>query len=417
VHVDSGEQSEIIDEIEDYWNARYLSSGEASWRIIGFHLVRKDPPVTPLPVHLANDTRHQQYMRRKQNENNGSRLIHYFARPAGSFTSNYTGTRLFDDLTYSEYYSLFRLAKYNPDNSHKPMYFCESTNNNPMHVILRDNSRKVHLTRIHNIRPTQGDVFYLRAILKQKPARSFIEARTFNGVIHDTFQSAATEMGLFTTVKEAQYALAEAITSLYTPYQIRILFIHLLVNDCAPTPLDLWNMFSEELAKDFTLKHNNAIEVGIDHCLQHLALLLSEYDKHLTDFGLPEPTSYTHEIENEIERWSENHGVLRARALQAINKLNEEQLQIYHVIMTAITQQKQLLAFIDGRAGRGKTFLINAICDSIRAKGKIILPTATSAFAAQLYPGGRTLHSLLKVSNKIQLLHFWATYLHCIRFL
>jgi hypothetical protein len=31
--------------------------------------------------------------------------------------------------------------------------------------------------------------------------------------------------------------------------------------------------------------------------------------------------------------------------------------------------------------------------------GRIVIPTATSAFAAQLYPGGRTTHSAFKVSN------------------
>ena len=30
--------------------------------------------------------------------------------------------------------------------------------------------------------------------------------------------------------------------------------------------------------------------------------------------------------------------------------------------------------------------------------GQIELPTATTAFAAQLYPGGRTIHSTIKVN-------------------
>ena len=57
-----------------------------------------------------------------------------------------------------------------------------------------------------------------------------------------------------------------------------------------------------------------------------------------------------------------------------------------------------LLMFIDGKAGQGKTFLVCAIIDRIRSMGQIALPTATAAFAAQLYPGGQTTHSAFKVN-------------------
>ncbi|KAF8141784.1 hypothetical protein EV363DRAFT_1144330, partial [Boletus edulis] len=53
--------------------------------------------------------------------------------------------------------------------------------------------------------------------------------------------------------------------------------------------------------------------------------------------------------------------------------------------------------FIDGKAGRSKTFLINAVCDKLRSLSRIVLPTTSSAFAAQLYSGGRTTHSMFKV--------------------
>ena len=49
---------------------------------------------------------------------------------------------------------------------------------------------------------------------------------------------------------------------------------------------------------------------------------------------------------------------------------------------------------MDDKAGTGKTTIL---CDAIQAFEKIIPPTATSAFAAQLYTGGRTTHSMLKV--------------------
>ncbi|KAH9847639.1 DNA helicase Pif1 like protein, partial [Lenzites betulinus] len=79
------------------------------------------------------------------------------------------------------------------------------------------------------------------------------------------------------------------------------------------------------------------------------------------------------------------------------SKLNSEQYQIYTEIMDAVAHRRPFRAFVDGKAGRGKTFLVNAICNELRSAGRIVLPTATSAFAAQLYPGGKTTHSVFKV--------------------
>ncbi|KAI0356231.1 hypothetical protein OH77DRAFT_1401368 [Trametes cingulata] len=102
-----------------------------------------------------------------------------------------------------------------------------------------------------------------------------------------------------------------------------------------------------------------------------------------------------------MAKWKPELEVLAARSATAVSKLNAEQYRIYTEIMDAVTHRRPLCAFVDGKAGRGKTFLVNTICNKLRASGHIVLPTATSAFAAQLYPGGKTTHSVFKV--RIQL--------------
>ena len=37
---DSGSE-EPINEIEEYWNGRYLAAAEATWRILGYHITQK----------------------------------------------------------------------------------------------------------------------------------------------------------------------------------------------------------------------------------------------------------------------------------------------------------------------------------------------------------------------------------------
>ena len=50
--------------------------------------------------------------------------------------------------------------------------------------------------------------------------------------------------------------------------------------------------------------------------------------------------------------------------------------------MSSILERELLLTFIDGKAGRGKAFLINAICDKVRSLECIVIPMTTAAFAA-----------------------------------
>ena len=393
MHADK--DSETIDEIEDYWNGRYLSSGEGSWRIMGFALTKKKPAVTPLPVHLKHATRHHPYHRTNQQSQSSSLLDHYFIRPIGSFTHNQQ-QRSFDDVTYTDYYTLFRLAKFNVKYQNNPIYFLESTDTQPMHVILRNRNNR-HIARLHPVRPSAGELFYFRAILRSKPIRSYDDALHIDGQHCPSFQEAAIQLGLFADENEGEFAMSEAILMLSTPRQLRFLFIHLLINDCIQTPFALWDKFNFQLAFDFYLARDHELQIALDDCLQDLARLLEEYQMHLSDFGLPEPSLYAVEVHHELAHWNNLSPTLSQRALHSINQLNAEQRFIFDSIINAVALDQPLLAFIDGKAGRGKTFLVNAICDYLRSNNQIVIPTATSAFAAQLYPGGRTTHSALKV--------------------
>jgi hypothetical protein len=255
---------------------------------------------------------------------------------------------------------------------------------------LRDTSHP-HLSRLQSVRLTDGDVFYLRAI------HSFQDALCVDGLEYCTFQEAAIHMGIFADDNEGEYALREAIYHLMTPHQLRLLFVHLLVNDCLPTPISSWNEFHVSLAQDLIDRHAGNVELGVNDCLERLTNLMEEHNRSLADFGLPQMVSFSCEIEHELETWSSDTVMLSESVRRDVTRLNVEQHQIYEKIMEAIDNDVPLYAYIDSKAGRGKTFLINVICNSLRARGDIAIPTATSAFAAQLYHGGRTTHSTLKV--------------------
>lgn len=117
--------AEPIDEIQEYWDGRYLSAGEVTWRILGFHITRKDPGGTSLPVHLPQrSSHHRQYSWRSQHASQYLSLLEcYFHRPAGTFSTPDNSERTLASLMYAEYFALFRLAKYDASNANHPGYF------------------------------------------------------------------------------------------------------------------------------------------------------------------------------------------------------------------------------------------------------------------------------------------------------
>jgi hypothetical protein len=131
--------------------------------------------------------------------------------------------------------------------------------------------------------------------------------------------------------------------------------------------------------------------------LQEIGQCLEKYGKTLSNYGLPEPMSYGHEVEHELAKWALDCDGLSLHADAAADTFNPEQRLIYDEIIAAVIKGQPLRIFIDGKAGTGKTYLVQTICDKIRSLGRIVLPTATSAFAAQHYKGGRTTHSAFKV--------------------
>jgi len=388
---------EPIDEIEEYWSGRYLPATEGVWRILGYNITQKTPGVTALPVHLPDSPHHQRYHRSNPSPTL-SNLEHYFARPEGSFL-NGADQRNFRDLHYAEYFSHFRLQKFNEANVGKPGFFLECHTNQgapAMHVVQRDPSRP-HLSRLQSVHISRRELFYLRNLLLTRPGISWEDLRTIRGTIYPSFQAACLALGLFADKDEAEVCMQEAVDTLRTPQQLRILFVHLLTNSCVGTPLRFWDEFRPKISQDFILAANGDVEGGCNEALKHLGFFLQGHGKCLDDFGLPQPLAHDNKVGWELRRWSPQSAALRQQVDVGLSMFNSEQRNIFLRVQHAVLDNEPLLMFIDGKAGRGKMFLVNTLCAWVRSVGRIALPTATSAFAAQLYPGGRTTHSTFGV--------------------
>jgi hypothetical protein len=69
------------------------------------------------------------------------------------------------------------------------------------------------ITWLQTILVCYKELFYLRALLQICPARNFQDLCTINGQGYHTYCEAATALGLFRDLREAEYVLSEVITA------------------------------------------------------------------------------------------------------------------------------------------------------------------------------------------------------------
>jgi hypothetical protein len=53
---------------------------------------------------------------------------------------------------------------------------------------------------------------------------------------------------------------------------------------------------------------------------------------------------------------------------------------------------------LEGKAGRGKSYVVEALCMKLRAQGKVVLIAGSTALSVCSYPRGRTIHNLFKIT-------------------
>ena len=105
----------------------------------------------------------------------------------------------------------------------------------------------------------------------------------------------------------------------------------------------------------------------------------------------------------EIDVFDGREHELDQEAKNMTNTMDADQLEIYSTLYACITEDEEIhkhrmsTFFIEGKPGRGKTFVANALATKLRSEGYIVLIVATTALAATLYERGRTAHSLFRI--------------------
>jgi hypothetical protein len=407
-------------EVKQFLDGRFFGSAEAAWRLLGFDLHSRQPPVQRLAVHLPG----QQSIAFEEDQNLSDVL------DKGPGTTTLTAWFAFAEAEQQRYQQqLSEARRLHPDidiDAEVPMpeALTVTYQESPMVATwnpakkqwtARKNKRKFPtIGRIEYVSPSQPELYYLRVLLAQvKGATSFHDLLTTNKgtaqeVVHGSFKDACVARGLLERDDEWHDCMEEA-KSCASPRQIRALFATILAFNSVANPLELWNTFRDAMAEDFLYDlrrqlqdperpYDDTIYGKALRALEQLLRGMGNYD--LATFNLPHPGSIPDDplSEQELARYERNaQAAIRDRCAPA---LNDEQRRIYTTVMEAVRHSVGKTIFVDGVGGAGKTYLYSTILAAVRAEGRIALPVASSGIAALLLEGGRTAHSRFKIPVK-----------------
>ncbi|KAK9733232.1 hypothetical protein RND81_04G053500 [Saponaria officinalis] len=190
----SGQNPDKIDEIQQYYDCQYISPCEAVWRIFGFEIHYRTPPVQRLNFHLPGEQ---------------------------SVVYNDDDQLDARELTYSEFPSKFvwieKTRRWKP----------------------RDNGFAIG--RVYHSSPGCGERYFMRMLLNIiKGPTCYEDIRTINGITYPSFREAFYALGLLGDDKEYVDAIVEAsfwVSGLY----LRKLFTTLLLSNSVSRPEEVWN--------------------------------------------------------------------------------------------------------------------------------------------------------------------------------
>ena len=261
-----GSSSNTINEINNYLECRYVALNDAAWRLLQYDIHYSDPSVERLPVHLPLEnsvvfTEEDDLEEVIEDPNNLRTKLTSWLEANSKFPTA-------QQYTYIEF----------------PEHFTWHSNGKYWDI-RRGSHNKI--SRIAHVNPTQGDTYYLRMLLHiVKGATSFSEIRTITGHEYPTFRSACEALGLLGDDQEWSLALNDA-AQWASPYQLRQLFITLLLFCEVTNPRNLFHDHAAKMSEDirYHMNRNSSIPNSSASDLFVNSSLLFELDKLLRDAG------------------------------------------------------------------------------------------------------------------------------------
>nr|CAD1824599.1 unnamed protein product [Ananas comosus var. bracteatus] len=369
----TSESEHLQDEIKMYYDCRYVSPCEAVWRIFGFDINYREPPVERLSFHLQNE----QTVVFDDDEPIDS-IVGRTGNNQTMFLAWMEANKNFDEarnLTYGEFPTKFVWKK--DLRSWRPR------------------KRGFSIGRLYYIPPGSGELHYMRILLNFcKCPKSYEDIKTVNGVLYPSYKDACYALGLLDDDKEYIDGIKEA-SSWGSAHYLRRLFATMLFSNCLSRPEFIWDTIWHHLADDILHKQRTLLQHDNDELkiltLAEIDKLLRSNGKSLAEFP-PMPLPNEHLLlgaRNKLLQdelcYDRNYMTREHKTL--MSSLTDEQKGVYETIISAVSKNEGGIFFLYGYGGTGKTFIWRTLSAAIRSKGQIVLNVASSGIASLLLPG------------------------------
>ncbi|XP_076043607.1 uncharacterized protein LOC143026723 [Oratosquilla oratoria] len=372
-------EGEPVNEVRNYLEARYINANEATWKIFKFPIHRSFPPITSLDLHLENEN--EIYYRETD-------LEHKISEQANQDTQ----------LT-----AFFKLCKTNE--FAKTLYYPEV----PSHFVYDEDkhtwdermTKTSSLGRMRAVDTKTVELFYLRMLLTHKKGPTgYTDLRTVDGVLYDTFREAVKAMGLLNDEETWKKTIIEIINHTNDRSQLRATYASMLVFSDLEDQSDIWKETRDLFASDF-LRSSGLDEYNDEIYLDALDDIQQQVwncgGGEIRAYGLP-PSRGKEKTSSVIRREKAyNTDRLKEEVSGNIVLLNKEQRAIYDAVMECVNNRRSGGFFLNAPGGKGKSFVLNLLLDTVRANSEIALAVASSGIAATVLHGGRTAHSMFKI--------------------
>ncbi|XP_075475631.1 uncharacterized protein LOC142507875 [Primulina tabacum] len=343
---DNDNFGKIVDEVNMYYDCRYISPCEAAWRIFGFEIQYRDPPVERLSFHLPNE----------QN------II---------FSDIDQIDTVLERLTVNQSMFLAWMEANKKYPEARELLYAEF----PMKFVWKRDTRefvprkkRFSIGRIFYVPPGCGDMYYLRFLLNVvRGPTCYDDISIVNGVQYRSFRDACYALGLLNDDKEYIDGIVEA-SHWASAQSLRVLFATLLSSDSISRPDVVWEscwtyLSDDILYKQRNLLHHQELELNEDeiksHALVEIEKLLRSYGKSLRGFqSVSFPSDeYFHSSRNSLihDEMRFDRRVLFREHHNLLNNLNDQQRQVYNTIMTVVDLNTGGIFFVYGYGALDKS--------------------------------------------------------------
>ncbi|XP_010496514.1 PREDICTED: uncharacterized protein LOC104773570 [Camelina sativa] len=367
------------DDVQDFFDCRYVSACEAFWRTNQYPIHYRTTPVVKLTFHEEG--------KQPVFYKDGDKPTTVLNRPTLDHTmfTAWFELCLRDEearkLTYEQIPN-----KYIYDKKEKE---------------FRPRGRTgFSIGRINYVPHNLEDSYHLRILINSKKGpTSFNDIKTVKGVLYKTYKEACFALGLLDDDKEYIEGIKEANFWCSSKF-CRRLFVIMLISESLTSPKTVWEETWKILSEDIERKEKQRRQRPDT---EKKKLLLRELQKLMKRNGcslqkyklMPHISLEDVTLPNQLilDELNYNREDLAKKHDGWKKMLTEEQKKIYDEIMEAVINDKGGVFFLYGFGGTGKTFLWKVLSAAIRSNGHIVLNSASSGIASLLLEGGRTAHS------------------------